>query len=131
MVFTNSIKHPDEFKLSTGKTDLVREVQSINQSIRLILTSAKGELFGDPDFGSRLYEYIYDYSGSSLYHLLRTEIVNALTKQDTRIIVKEDDISFEEEGLTLKIKVSYTIKYSNVFAESVVLISKEENPWLI
>lgn len=131
MVFTTSIKHPKEFFVTSGSTDLSKEIESINQSISLILTSSKGELFGDPEYGSNLYGYIYDLSGSALYCALRTEIVDCLSRQESRIVVNENDISFEESEFTLKIKIGYTIRYTNFSAESTVLIKKEENQWVI
>lgn len=131
MVFTSSIKHPKEFSIVTGNTELAKEVESINQSIKLLLLTSKGELFGSPDFGSRLREYLFDYSGDTLYDILKTEIVETLMTQDSRIVVNEDDISFEEEDLTLKIVIKYSVKYTNYSAEANIAIKKEEHPWAI
>lgn len=131
MVFTTSINHPKEFSVVSGNTELAKEVDSINQSIELLLTSCKGELFGDPNFGSRLTEYLFDYSGETLYGLLRSEIVETLNSQETRVVVEESGISFEEEGLSLKINIKYSIRYTNYSAEATVLVQKEENSWVI
>lgn len=131
MVFTASISHPKEFSVVAGNTELAREIESINQSIKLLLTSAKGELFGDPSFGSRLLEYIFEYSGETLYSLLQQEIIEVLTTQDTRVSVEERDITFNEDGTTLKINIKYSIKYTNYSAEMTILVQKEEDQWAI
>lgn len=131
MIFTSNIRHPKEFSTIVGSTDLARDVEAINQSIRLIVTTAKGEQFGDPSFGSRVYEYLYDYSGETLYSLLRSEIAESINSQEPRVVVHESGISFEESGTTLKIRVQYAIKYSNHSSESIILVKKEEDPWVI
>lgn len=131
MIFTTNIKHPKEFSLSTGKTELVSEIEAINQSIKLILLSAKGEQFGDPDFGSRLYEYLFEYSGEVLYNILRSEIVDSVNSQEPRVVISESGITFVEDGVSLKINIQYNIKYSNYSSESTVIVKKEENQWVI
>lgn len=131
MVFTTSINHPKEFSVVSGNTDLSVEVDSINQSIRLILMTARGELFGDPNFGSRLHEYLFDYSGEALYGLLRSEIASVLNGQESRITVFEDNISFKESGTTLLVDIKYTIRYTNHSSETTLLIKKEEDSWVI
>lgn len=130
MVFTTSINHPKEFSVISGVTDLATEIDSINQSIRLILTSARGELFGDPNFGSRLHEYLFDYSGEALYNLLKSEIASVLNSQESRVTVFEDDISFKEDGTSLTIDIKYTIRYTNHSSETVLLVKKEEDSWV-
>lgn len=131
MIFTTSIRHPKEFSIVSGNTDLSAEVESINQSIRLILTTARGELFGDPVFGSRLHEYLFNYSGEALYSLLRTEIVSVLSSQESRVTVFEDGISFEEKDEVLVINIKYTIRYTNHTSEMSLLVKKEEDSWVI
>lgn len=131
MVFTKSINHPKEFSMVSGRTELAEEVESINQSIKLLLTSARGELFGDPNFGSRLYEYLFDYSGEALYSLLRSEIVAVLSSQESRVTVFESGISFEERDLDLVINIKYTIRYTNHSSEMALLVKREEDSWVI
>ena len=55
MLFSNSIKFPNIFGLTDGSTKIEQEFTSINRCIALILTTAKGELLMNPDFGSTLY----------------------------------------------------------------------------
>lgn len=121
---TTSIKHPNEFSIITGKTNLVKEIESVSQSLRLLLTTAKGELFGDPDFGSNLYSYLYEYSGEVLYQLIRDDIVEVATSQDSRIQVSPEDITFIEDGSTLHINVAYSIKYTDLSSEVSILVSR-------
>lgn len=122
-----SIKHPDTFSLVSGDTQLVSKIESINQSIRLILTTAPGELWGEPEYGSHLYEYLYDYSDAVLTRLIQTEISRALNRWEPRILLQESDISVTYEGVNAYILINYQIKYTNYRSsyEYIVRIKEE------
>lgn len=123
-ILTTSIQHPNEFSIVTGKTNLIRDIRSINQALKLLLTTAKGELFGDPNFGSNLYSYLYEYSGEVLYQLIKDDIVEVATTQDPRILVSAEDIDITEDGRTLHINVAYRVKYTDYSGEVNLLVSR-------
>ena len=121
-----SIKHPETFNLVKGATELSREITSVNESIRLILTSAKGELFGDPAFGSRLYEFFFDQMTENLDYLITLEIVTALNTQETRIKVKDSDIKITHEDRNVIIDISYELTNINYRDSYTHVISIDE-----
>lgn len=125
---SSSIKHPNTFSISQGKTLLVTEINAINQSIGLILSTAKGELFGDPNFGCNLYKYIYDYEGSTLENLIKDEIVSSLNDQEPRIFVDKENISISYEGTNVIINISYNLRYTDYHSDYryITSIMKEE-----
>lgn len=108
-----TIKHPNTFSLSSGETLLNSKVESIDQSIRLILTTSRGELFGDPDFGCRLQEYLFDQIGEDLSQAVKIEIAGVLNRYDSRIMVSPSDISISNEECTVKILIRYRVKYTD------------------
>lgn len=112
VILSKNIKHPNTFSISQGKTLLASEIRAINQSIRLILTSARGELFGDPNFGSRLHEYLFDFIGSDLSRNAKEEISQVLQAQEPRIIISPDDITTSSKGNTVYINITYQIRYT-------------------
>lgn len=113
IINVKSIKHPDTFNHTTGKTQLSEMIESINQSIRLILTTAPGELWGDPSFGSTLHEYLFEYSGDILTRLIQTEITRALNLWEPRVLLNEGDITITYEGVNAYINIKYNIRYTN------------------
>lgn len=122
---SRSIKYPNTFLFESGESQFVEEINSINQSIRHILTTAKGELFGDPDFGSRLYEYLFEFEGDALSQILIEEIVQELNAQESRITVSSNDVSVTYEGSFVKIKIMYNLKYIDYQETYEHIISKE------
>lgn len=127
MIMSKNIKMPQMFSLVRGSTQLSSELEAINQSIKLVLTTSKGELFGDPDFGTDLYTFIYDYEGEALNQLIKDEIVTCLNEQCPRIYVTSEDITIQEEDKTLHITISYHIRYSDYTANySMIIQSRQE-----
>lgn len=127
MVFTTSIRHPNEFSAVSGKTQLVKEINSINQSIGLLLKTTKGELYGDPYFGSSLFSLIFsDVNGETLYQLIKEEIVKTLTEQETRILISEEDITIQDAGFSLNISMAYQIRNTNYRGQTAVVVQKRK-----
>jgi phage baseplate assembly protein W len=129
MLFTNSIKYPITFNLTSGETDLDSRILSINRCIGLCLTSAKYELFGDPDFGSRLYEMLFSQYSEDFENAVKKEIVECLTAYESRVTFRESDITIEHvdnaDRNKFKITLSYSIKGTNKMSETSVFIEED------
>ena len=128
MLFTNSIKFPNVFNLTTGDTNIDSEFTSINRCIGLILTTGKGELLGDPDYGCTLYERLFNGYTDTEADLIKNDIIEALTKYEKRIIVSTSDIEIEPidmEEHKFKIHISYTLKNSDISNDTFLNIDKE------
>lgn len=127
-LFTNSIKHPKEFNLNTGKTDLVGELNSINQSIGLILKTTKGELYGDPEFGCNLVNMLFDNMNDDMSLSIKLDILNALTQFEPRITLSKDDVvvkKAENSHVTYDVKIHYALARSDYEADYMTVISEE------
>ena len=123
-LFSNDIKHPDEFSLVSGETQLIGQLEAIEQSIGLILRTARGELFGDPEFGCNLYTYLYKYDGEQLYNLIKTDVSKAINRWENRVYVNESDVSCESDlnDMKITITVDYHLRnteYVNTYVYSV------------
>lgn len=132
MLFTNSIKFPNIFKLSSGATNLDSEYTSINRCIALILTTAHGELLGDPDFGCGLYEKLFDTYTIEESDIIKQDIVDSLTRYEKRIIITPEDITIdtvEGNDHLYKIHISYKLANSDVTNEASLILSEEEYNW--
>lgn len=128
MLYTKSIKHPQMFGLISGKTDLDDNIISINRCLGLLLTSAKGELFGQPDFGSKLYEMLFDQYSQTYEETVKQEIVDTITKYETRISIDTNDITIKQNTDGLRNSYSITIHYvvSNSLQENEFNVIVEE-----
>jgi phage baseplate assembly protein W len=117
MLFKTSIKYPITFNLNSGVTDLDDLTTSINRCIALILTSGKGELLGDPEFGSRLYELLFNQYSDTLESEIKQEIVNSISQFESRVSITENNITIKHvdnaDRNEFAITISYTIYGTN------------------
>lgn len=129
MIFTNSIKFPNIFNLSTGDTDIEEQYNSINKCLALLLTTAKGELLGDPNFGCSLYEQLFNPYVEKQKDIIIKEIVDSISKYEKRVLVNDTDINIEEDTEdrhTYIIHISYKLRNSNLSNTTYVNISEED-----
>lgn len=122
MVYTTSLSHPNMFSTITGKTIVDTALESINRCITLLILTGFTELFGNPEFGSGIYEATFDYVTDSYKDQLKLIISDAVTKFETRVICNRDNIFVEHNPETnhIFIRVGYVIKGSNQYSETIV-----------
>lgn len=108
MVKRNTIVHPKCFNTITGRTQLNVMHQSIQQSLRLLITTTKGELLGDPEYGSNLSKFIYETNCNIQWTLIEDDLKEAINKYEKRIVVEEIEFS-NPNSYTLNIKIYYSL----------------------
>lgn len=123
----NNIKFPYIFSLSTGKTQLVDEDESIKQSIALIILTSKGELLGDPNYGSRIRELVYNHNNDSIPELVIEDILVNVSVYEKRIDITQQDISVTYEDNKVNISISYTIKKTGKRSLTDIVVLRGDN----
>ena len=99
---------------ATGSIALVRGAREIEESIRLILSTAPGERPMRPAFGCGINEYVFAPADSGTAGLIAEEVRRALDFWEPRIAVDDVSISFSAvDAGQLFITVRYTIKATN------------------
>jgi phage baseplate assembly protein W len=129
LLFLNSIKFPNIFNVYNGNTDTEKEFTSINRCIALILTTAKRELFMEPDFGCTLYEQLFSPAIEDLLDQVKTDIVTTITKYEKRVETSVDRITIEKVSdtpTTYHINIAYNIKNSELTNEAVLTVKEDE-----
>lgn len=129
MLFTNSIKFPDIFNIYNGDTQVDSQYTSINRCIGLILTTGKGELLGDPDFGANLYEMLFNLDSETLQEEIKNNIKESVEKYEKRVTLNTEDISisYDVNTKTYSIHIKYNIRNSDIEYDTYVNISEEDS----
>lgn len=125
MNFRNSIKHPECFNIISGKTNIAEYHESIQESIKLLLLTNKGELLGDPQYGTNLIKHIHEPNTLILQDLLSDDISKVITKYEKRIRVSPNDITFTKENKKLYINIMYTVIRTNEASTFTLELLKE------
>jgi phage baseplate assembly protein W len=77
----------------SGEIVTKKNAEAIKQSIRNLLLTRKGSRKFDPEFGSPIYEFLFEnFTGAAIY-ACRTQIASMLGKYEPRFSVRKVDIT--------------------------------------
>ncbi len=86
---------------------------SVSQSIRLILSTAKGERVMRPEFGCGIHDFVFAMTNQSTCDRMASEVRDAMTRWEPRIDVDGVRVWPSEEGTTLFIHIKYQVRATN------------------
>jgi phage baseplate assembly protein W len=98
-------------RIAGGRVELAAHEDSIRQSIRIILETARGERVMRPDFGSGLNERVFAVNDASTRGLVADDVREALLRWEPRIDVL--DVTVTAAGATeevLRIGIEYRVR---------------------
>jgi Bacteriophage baseplate protein W len=99
---------------ATGGIALVTREREIEQAIRLILGTARGERPMRPEFGCRIHDHVFGPASSATAGQIAYDVRQALERWEPRIEVNEVEVSFDAiDSGTLYIDVGYEIRGLN------------------
>jgi len=98
-----SIKFPNMF--SNTVTNIVEDYDATLQNLKMLLYSEKGELFGDPYYGTNLRKFLYDQNDAILRDLLIDDIYTAIATFMPQVKVNRKDIIITSDGAKITINI--------------------------
>ncbi len=78
-------------------TNIVKDFNATKQNTILLLSSEKGELFGDPYFGIRLKRYLFEQNNYILKDIIIDEIYTQLALFMPQLKVERKDIKIVQD----------------------------------
>ena len=106
-----SFAWPNMFNSSSSL--LLSDKDAIRNNIRLLLSSERLSLFGDPYFGTQLKQAIFEQSGQLIVDLLIDEIYTTLITFIPQIHVNREDIEIVTDGIDIKADILLYYKLDN------------------
>lgn len=99
---------------AAGDIKTAADERTIEESIRVILGTAKGERVMRPDFGCGIHEYVFETVDANTLTLVETSVEDALVEFEPRIAVEDVSVSTEDisEGVLL-VEIDYRVRDSN------------------
>lgn len=107
------LKYPIQINRK-GALELSPYEEDIADSIRIILSTPKGERVMRPDFGCDISKFIFDNNNTSIINRIKYTVLEALTIWETRIKVNNIEVVTDKlnEGKLL-INIHYNISSTN------------------
>lgn len=101
----------------------------IHESILQILGTRPGERFMNPEFGSRLKDFVFEPNDSILKGLIRHYVIDAIERWEKRVYVT--DVTFDDspetvDANTIPVRISYRVIDTQVSGNLVWPFCREE-----
>lgn len=107
-------KFPVAVDPATGRIQMSSYEENIEEAVRIILGTRKGERVMEPEFGSRLHEYAFETADYTTLYAMKNEVEHALTRWEPRITDIQAEVSDERIGEgVLVIHIHYVIRSTN------------------
>lgn len=109
-----AMSFPCRLESGLGRFRPPTELEEIAQSVRLILTTRRGERPFRPKFGARLDQYAFEGMDTTTCNLIRQEVVSALQAWEPRIWNIQVRFDRRPEEGCLAVLVSYEVRRSGL-----------------
>lgn len=107
-------KFPVQVDEATGYIRMSSQEEDIQESIRIILMTRKGERMMEPEFGCGIQKYAFETMDSSVLLQMQMEAQNALIIWEPRITDIEVHVEMDgTEGGKVNISISYIVRSTN------------------
>jgi phage baseplate assembly protein W len=104
-------KFPIKVDETTGRIRTSQYEEDIQEAIRIIIMTGKGERMMRPDFGCGLQRYLFAGMDYDTITQMRLEVQEALMHWEPRIT--DVEVNVEENGGRLMIHVAYVVRATN------------------
>ena len=83
-----------------------------HDNLKVLLETKKGTLIGDPDFGSNLYQLLFEPANEVTANLIRQEVAYTIENYNDNIIVDQIDVTYKSH--TIQLNIRYRVLNTNV-----------------
>lgn len=118
----SAMAFPCRLEAGLGRFRPLSETEEIAQSVRLILSTRKGERPFRPKFGSNLSQYAFESVDTTLRTQIRQEITAALQAWEPRIRNIRVDFESNRNDGRLVANITYELRQSGVSGQTAVTI---------
>jgi len=102
---------PPTFDHESGQVDLVSDVEDINQSLNILLSTSLGERVMQPDYGCNLNDYMFESLNNSLIGIIKHHVENAILFYEPRIVAENIDVTAADSTDLIEGRFTITVEY--------------------
>lgn len=104
---------PPRVDPATGRIVLSKGLQSIKESIYLILMTQTTERLTRPDFGTDSASYVFMDTSLTQLTIMKRDLTEAILRQEPRVSFVDIDIDSEEKQGYVLVNIDYTVAATN------------------
>jgi len=103
---------PPAFSKDTGSVEMVSNVEDINQSLNILLSTTLGERVMQPKYGCNLEEFLFESLSSSTIGYIKERVSNAILYYEPRITAERIDVTGDDSPDLLEGKFTIIVEYT-------------------
>ena len=103
---------PPTFNHETGSVEMATDMQDIQESLQILLSTSLGERVMQPDYGCNLDDYMFDSLNNSLIGIIKHHVENAILFFEPRIIAESVDVTTADSTDLIEGRFTITVVYS-------------------
>lgn len=103
---------PPAFNRDTGSVEMVSNVEDIEQSLNILLSTTLGERVMQPKYGCNLEEFIFESLSSSTIGYIKERVSNAILYYEPRITAEKIDVTGDDSSDLLEGKFTISVEYT-------------------
>lgn len=107
------MKFPPQVNQTTGRFVTSGDLESVKESVYIILMTQKTERIFAPRFGSRLLSYTFTDTNKTVLNIMARDLKDTILTQEPRISSVNIDISSDIKNDCLIIHIDYMVAQSN------------------
>lgn len=119
----NAMAYPCRLAAGLGRFQGLTELEEIAQSVRMILTTRRGERPYRPTFGARLDQFAFEGMDTTTCNLIRQEVVSSLQTWEPRIWNIQVSFTQRPEEGQLLVDVQYQVRTTGVTGQTQVEVT--------
>ena len=93
--------------LSSTQANLISDKEAVKSNLKLLLSSERLSLFGDPYFGSRLKRALFEQASSLIVDLMIDEMYTTIITFIPQVFLTRKDITITTDGTDLFAHINY------------------------
>jgi phage baseplate assembly protein W len=102
---------PPTFTLETGTVEMVSNLQDIEESLNILLSTSLRERVMQPLYGCNLENYVFESMNSSVIGYIKDRVMNAILFYEPRIVVEKIDVTSDDSFDLIEGKFVISIDY--------------------
>ena len=103
---------PPSFDAEAQTVELVKDVEDIQQSLNILLSTSLGERVMQPEYGCNLLDYLFEPLSSSMIGFIKDRVKNAILFYEPRIIAEKIEVTNEGSFDLLEGRFTIIVEYS-------------------
>lgn len=119
-----SFNFPEMIGSTTSK--LLKDKEAVKSNLRLLISSERLSLFGDPYFGTALKRAIFEQPNALIVDLLIDEIYTAIITFIPQVYIERQNITIYNKGSTLYAELNYIYKPDNTSDLYIISLTNNE-----